>query len=147
MWVSHSSYFNLICECWRPLADWKPFFSVFRVPPRASGIDLNQQVSASQDKFAEMSTKLRTERCRISREKQRSSLEESATFSEAGYKSRVQQPLVEARDLDDKPCMALSDLEPPFETNVDDRYWDEVGLCCYSSLSIELSAAGSLHGG
>ena len=126
----------------------KAVFFVFRVQPRASGIDLNQQVSASQDKFAEMSTKLRTERCRISREKQRSSLEESATFSEAGYKSRVQQPLVEARDLDDKPCMALSHLEPPpFETKEDDRYWDEVGLCCYSSLSIELSAAGSLHGG
>ena len=43
---------------------------------------------------------------------------------------------MEARDLDDKPCMALSDLEPPpFETKVDDRYWDEVGLCCYSSFS------------
>ena len=99
--------------------------------------DLNQQVSASQDKSAEMSVKLRTERRRLSREKQRrSSLEESATFSETGYKSRVQQLSGAARDLDDKLCMALSELEPlPFETKVDGKYGDEVRLCCYSLLS------------
>ena len=86
---------------------------------------------------SKMSVKLRTERRRLSREKQRrSSLEESATFSEAGYESRVQQLSAEARDLDDKLCMALSELEPlPFETKLDVKYRDEVRLCCYSLLS------------